>query len=147
MQRAKKRPVRHMRISKAQISMRIRAVYSGHSLFVDIFYSISRFCQRAMKALISLQKLHKGLFRLLLIKYQTMIITHVFFMCVFYNCHIINTCLTLVLPNPDISYLCKQCRSRSVGFWRSQLIWICTVFTKYVHLYQYPEQAVWLAEN
>ena len=22
--------------------------------------------------------------------------------------------------------LCKQCRSRSVGFWRSQLIWICT---------------------
>ena len=22
---------------------------------------------------------------------------------------------------------CKQCRSRSVGFWRSQLIWICTV--------------------
>ena len=23
--------------------------------------------------------------------------------------------------------LCEQCRSRSVGFWRSQLIWICTV--------------------
>ena len=23
--------------------------------------------------------------------------------------------------------LCKQCRSRSVGFFRSQLIWICTV--------------------
>ena len=23
--------------------------------------------------------------------------------------------------------LCKQCRSRSVVFWRSQLIWICTV--------------------
>ena len=22
----------------------------------------------------------------------------------------------------------KQCRSRSVGFWRSQLIWICTVY-------------------
>ena len=35
--------------------------------------------------------------------------------------------LTLVLLNPDISYLCKQCRSRSVGFWRSPLIWICTV--------------------
>ena len=35
--------------------------------------------------------------------------------------------LTLVLLNPDIPYLCKQCRSRSVGFWRSQLIWICTV--------------------
>ena len=29
--------------------------------------------------------------------------------------------LTLVLLNPDISWLWKQCRSRSVGFWRSQL--------------------------
>ena len=35
--------------------------------------------------------------------------------------------LTLVLLNPDIPCLCKQCRSRSVGFWRNQLIWICTV--------------------
>ena len=35
--------------------------------------------------------------------------------------------LTLVLLNPDKFCLCKQCRSRSVGFWRSQLIWICTV--------------------
>ena len=35
--------------------------------------------------------------------------------------------LTLVLLNPDIPCLCKQCRSRSVGFWRSQLIWTCTV--------------------
>ena len=35
--------------------------------------------------------------------------------------------LILVLLNLDISCLCKQCRSRSVGFWRSQLIWICTV--------------------
>ena len=34
---------------------------------------------------------------------------------------------TLVLLNPDMSCLCRQCRSRSVGFWRSQLIWICTV--------------------
>ena len=35
--------------------------------------------------------------------------------------------LTLVLLNPDIPCLYKQCRSRSVGFWRNQLIWICTV--------------------
>ena len=35
--------------------------------------------------------------------------------------------LTLVLLNPNILCLGKQCRSRSVGFWRSQLIWICTV--------------------
>ena len=38
-----------------------------------------------------------------------------------------NSILTLVLLNLDIPCLCKQCRSRSVGFWRSQLIWICTV--------------------
>ena len=35
--------------------------------------------------------------------------------------------LTLVMLNSDISCLCKQCRSRSVGFWRSTLIWIGTV--------------------
>ena len=35
--------------------------------------------------------------------------------------------LTLVLLNQDIPCLCKQRRSRSVGFFRSQLIWICTV--------------------
>ena len=40
---------------------------------------------------------------------------------------VINESLTLVLLNPDIPCLCKQCRARSVGFWRSQLIWICTV--------------------
>ena len=28
---------------------------------------------------------------------------------------------------PKYTHLCKQCRSRSVGFWRIQLIWICTV--------------------
>ena len=43
--------------------------------------------------------------------------------------------LTLVLLNLDIPWLCNQCRSRSVGFWRSQLIWICTV-CQYVNLYQ-----------
>ena len=35
--------------------------------------------------------------------------------------------LTLVLLNHDIPCLYKQNRSRSVGLWRSQLIWICTV--------------------
>ena len=37
------------------------------------------------------------------------------------------TILTLVLLNPDVPCFCKQCRSRSVGFWRRQMIWICTV--------------------
>ena len=31
--------------------------------------------------------------------------------------------LTLVLLNPDISCLCKQCRSRSVAFFRQQRFW------------------------
>ena len=36
--------------------------------------------------------------------------------------------LTLLLLNTTCSAcLSKQCSSRSVGFWRSQLIWICTV--------------------
>ena len=35
--------------------------------------------------------------------------------------------LTIVLLSLDIPCLCKQCRSRSIGFFRSQLIWICTV--------------------
>ena len=35
--------------------------------------------------------------------------------------------LTLFLLNPDTSCFWKQFRSRSVGFWRNQLIWICTV--------------------
>ena len=31
------------------------------------------------------------------------------------------------LADHDMCCLSKQCRSRSVGFWRSQLIWTCTV--------------------
>ena len=38
-----------------------------------------------------------------------------------------NMTLTLVLLNLDMPCLCKQCSSRSVGFWRSKLIWICTL--------------------
>ena len=38
-----------------QVSMRIRAVWSEHPLFVDIYYSIHCFCKRTMKALISLR--------------------------------------------------------------------------------------------
>ena len=41
---------------------------------------------------------------------------------------------TLVLLNPDKPCLCKQCRSRSVGFWRSQQIWMYTVI-KYVYFF------------
>ena len=44
--------------------------------------------------------------------------------------------LTLVLLLPEMACLYKQCRFISVGFWRSQLIWICTVCHQYVILYQ-----------
>ena len=36
-------------------------------------------------------------------------------------------CLTQVLLSPNMPCLTKQCRYRSVGFFRSQLIWICAV--------------------
>ena len=46
--------------------------------------------------------------------------------------------LTLVQLNPDMPCLCKQCRSRSVGFWRNQLICIYTICHWNVNLYQQP---------
>ena len=51
--------------------------------------------------------------------------------------------LTLVLLNPDILCICKQCRSRSVGFLRSQLIWICTV----CHLVYEFMSTIWIKES
>ena len=44
--------------------------------------------------------------------------------------------LTLVLLNPDIPCLCKQCRSRSVGFWRSNWSGSALFVIQYVNLYQ-----------
>ena len=54
--------------------------------------------------------------------------------------------LTLVLLSLDIPCLCKQCRSRSVGFWRSQLIWICSVWYKVFEFVCTPliKQSDWL---
>ena len=47
--------------------------------------------------------------------------------------------LTLVLLNLVMPCLCKQCRSRWVGFFMSQLIWICTVcHSKCECVYQQP---------
>ena len=58
---------------------------------------------------------------------------------------------TDVNPSPaehDMSCLCKQCRSRSVCFWRSQLIWTCTVchVIMWISIYN-QDQTIWLAEN
>ena len=56
----------------------------------------------------------------------------------------LNSCLL----NRDISCFHKQCRSRSVGFFRSQLIWICTVchlVCDYVSTTW--NQVIWLADN
>ena len=56
--------------------------------------------------------------------------------------------LTFLLLNPDIPCLCKQCRSRSVdGFFRSQLIWICTVCQVECECIINLYQVIWLAEN
>ena len=56
--------------------------------------------------------------------------------------------LTLVLLNPVIACLYKQYRSYSVGFWRNQLIWICTVFPLSIWTYsKNADKVIWLAEN
>ena len=46
-------PLCHMRKAKDMMSVHMRAVWSGHSLFVDIFYSIHWLCKRTIKAQIS----------------------------------------------------------------------------------------------
>ena len=46
--------------------------------------------------------------------------------------------LTLVLLNPDMRELCKQSRSRSLGFWRSNWSGSALFAIKYVTLYQHP---------
>ena len=55
--------------------------------------------------------------------------------------------LTLDLLNLDIPCLRKQCRCRSVGFFRSQLIWICTVCHSVCEYIHNLDQVIWLAEN
>ena len=49
-------PLWHMRTAKVQMGVCIRKVWSGHSLFVDIYYSIHWFCNRTTKAMISLRE-------------------------------------------------------------------------------------------
>ena len=54
--------------------------------------------------------------------------------------------LTLVLLNPDMPCLWKQCRSRSVGFFRSTS---ALFVSKYANLYQHPESSNligWISE-
>ena len=43
------------------------------------------------------------------------------------NSHSPGSCFNPCPAEPGCTLFCKQRRSRSVGFWRSQLIWICTV--------------------
>ena len=55
--------------------------------------------------------------------------------------------LTLVLLNRDMPCFCKQCKS--VGFWRSQLIWICTVcHSVWIYIIQYEFiSRIWIKES
>ena len=50
------RPLCHRRTAKLQMSVYIRAVSSGRTLFVDIYYSIHWFCKRTTQVRISLRK-------------------------------------------------------------------------------------------
>ena len=53
--------------------------------------------------------------------------------------------LTLVLLNPEMPFLCKQCRSRSVGFW-TDLDLHCLPFCMWIYI-NILDQVIWLAEN
>ena len=50
-------------------------------------------------------------------------------------------------PCPAEPYHCKQCRSRSVGFWRSQLIWIWSLLLSMWIYINKAGQVIWLAIN
>ena len=54
--------------------------------------------------------------------------------------------VTINLLNPDMPCLCKRFRSRLVGFFRSQLIWIYTVWYKVCEcvLTNWVKQSDWL---
>ena len=49
-----KRSLCHMHTANVQINLHTHAVWSGHSLSVNIYYSIHSFCKQTMKAQISL---------------------------------------------------------------------------------------------
>ena len=51
-----KKTLCHIWTVKVKMSVHIHAVWSGHSLFVNIYYSIYWFCKRTMKASISLRE-------------------------------------------------------------------------------------------
>ena len=89
------------------------------NILLVVTYCFSHLCRMIWACVI--RKLHKGPFGALYICFVD--ITEMKIIWISGALHI----LTLVLLNPDLSCLCKQCRSRSVGFSRSQLIWICTV--------------------
>ena len=74
-----KEPLCHMPTAKVQISVCIRAVWSEHSLFINIHCSINWFCKRTTKADSKcagwsgpniVRKLHKGPFFAVSIKWD-----------------------------------------------------------------------------
>ena len=51
----------------------------------------------------------------------------------------VKSLLILVLPNQDMPCLCKQCRSRSVGFFEeANWSWSALFVIQYVNMYQQP---------
>ena len=122
----RKRVFGHMWTAKIQFSLRICAVWSGPSLSAGTITGYCRMYEWRAKAWTILWA-----WRWMIQIYAFCVFSKAFF----FVCHCpfrcwkvgYNSALTLVLLSPDIPWPCKQCRSRSAGFWRSQLIWICTV--------------------
>ena len=131
----------HMRTAKVQISLRIRAGWSGLSLSAtDKMDTLECFiweqmpvwdglCACAGWCVSAHLRMFEGVCETIMLLYE---LARDIYQVIYR--------LTLVLLNPDIHCLCKQWRSRSVGFFRSQLIWICTV----CHLVCEFESTTWI---
>ena len=135
----------HIQINLHMYKVSSRPLFS---IYIHVFCSIQWFCLRTVKALIRLrryilawcgpyhytsgilvwQKVCRGVYSFYFL-FSVCSYVHRFVFRYLYQGFTsklnFNRCPVL---NLDMHCLCKQCRSRSVGFWRSQLIWIYTVF-------------------
>ena len=96
----------------------IAAFIVATSLFsTKLYWYFSYFFTKAYIVVLYRSASSKKKYPITPLKYTKTYLKNIMYYCIFNPCP----------AKPDIPCLCKQCRSRSVGFWISQLIWICTV--------------------
>ena len=139
---SRRRVCGHIRSAKAQISLCIRAAWSGPSK-TKSFDTVEYFNGEQMPgwdfahvqddANTHILRMIEGTFSHRAAKMQTLIPVQPAGQRVYVRSRHLVTLLLLNITCPDLS---KPCRSRSVSFWRSQLIWNCSFVIQYVNLYQ-----------